>query len=153
MRFMKQEREFVVRLEEGEEIVGALNAFCAAHGITGGSVQGIGAVRDATIGCYSLEKKDYVRRELRGEIEIVSLMGNVTMFEGKPFVHVHAALAGRIEGVKEEFAAVGGHLFRGIVSPMAEVTIGVMEAAIHRVKAAGTAPAMMDLDGAFGPGT
>lgn len=146
MRFMKQERVFIVRLDEGEEIISALNAFCEAHGVTGGGVQGIGAVSEATIGCYSPEKKDYVKRDLRGEMEIVSLTGNVTLFEGRPFVHAHAALAGRVEGMPDgDFAAAGGHLFRGLISPMAEIIITSFGAALPRRKAPGAALAMMDL--------
>ena len=150
MRFLKHDDVFVIRMEEGEDIVSALNAFCADQGITGAGVHGIGAVKEATLGYYSLNRQEYVKRDFRGEFEIVNLSGNVTVTDGKPFVHVHAALAGRDEtGEVEDFRATGGHLFQGTVSVTAEIIITRTGAAIPRKRLPGAAFGLMDLPERF----
>ncbi|RKY25126.1 MAG: DNA-binding protein [Planctomycetota bacterium] len=146
MKFTRFDNTFVVRLEQGEDIVPALNAFCAEQAVTGAVLHGIGAVKEATLGYYSLEKEEYVRRDFRGEFEIVNLAGNVTVLEGKPFVHAHVALAGRDEQrPADDFKAVGGHLFRGIISATAEIIITSIGAAIRRTKLPGATLALIDL--------
>ncbi len=150
MRFLKCDGTFVVRLEAGEDVVPALNAFCAERSITGAALQGIGAVKEATLGYYSLERKEYIKHDFRGEYEIVNLAGNITMMDGRPFAHVHVVLAGRSERDPEgDLRAVGGHLFRGIVSATAEIIITSLGAAVPRKKLAGASLALMDLGGHF----
>jgi len=148
MRYEKHDGVFVIRLEAGEDIVPALNAFCAEQNITAGSLHGLGAVSEATLGYMSMRKKEYVRRDFRGELEVVNLTGNVTVMEGKPFVHAHAVLAGYDEmGLMRDFQAVGGHLFRGIVSLMVEITLIPINAVITRKKLPDMPAGIMDLSG------
>lgn len=150
MRYEKLGGVFVIRLEAGEDIVPTLNAFCAEQGIGGGSLQGIGAVGEATLGYLSMKKKEYVKRDFRGELELVGLTGNVTVMDGKPFVHAHATLAGYDEaGLVRAFESVGGHLFQGIVSIMAEIMLTPMEGTITRKKLPDMAVGMMDLSREF----
>jgi len=150
MRYEKHDGVFVIRLEAGEDIVPTLNAFCAEQGITAGSLHGLGAVSEATLGYMSVRKKEYVKRDFRGELELVDLTGNVTVMDGKPFVHAHAVFAGYDEmGLLRDFQAVGGHLFRGIVSLMVEITLSPIDAAITRRKLADMPAGMMELSDEF----
>jgi hypothetical protein len=148
MRFQKVDDVYMIRMEAGEDIVPTLNAFCAEREIGGGSLTGIGALSEATLGYLSMRKKEYVKREFRGDLEIVSLTGNITVMDGKPFVHAHAALAGYDEaGLLRAFEAVGGHLFRGIVSIMAEIILRPLGAAITRAKLPDMPVGVMQLSG------
>ena len=52
-------------------------------------------------------------------MEVLSLIGDVAMFNGKPVVHAHMVL-GRADG-----STVGGHLWEAFVSPTLEVFVTV----------------------------
>ena len=44
---------YAVRLERGEEVVASIAELCEKEGIRAGTVQGLGAADDATVGLYS----------------------------------------------------------------------------------------------------
>ena len=104
MKISKIEGHQVLRLETGERIVETLTAFCGREGIEAGSFTGIGTCRGAELGFFEWERKAYVFKKFEGDFEITALVGNVSVFEGKPHVHAHITLGDR------EFRAWAGHL-------------------------------------------
>jgi predicted DNA-binding protein with PD1-like motif len=70
-------------------------------------VSGIGAVTKATIGYYDQIKREYVIKSFNQPMEVLSLKGNISVKDGVPFAHLHVVLG------KEDFTAIGGHLFEG----------------------------------------
>lgn len=117
---MKSQRTgygWLVRLDAGEEIVGSLASWAEAHGIVGGTISGIGAVGEAELGFFHRHTRSYERRTFLGEHEILSLLGNFSVLEGRPFPHCHLILCG------PDFVAHGGHLFRGVVTVTCEVHV------------------------------
>ena len=119
---------YVVRLEPGEEIVGSLQAFAEARGLSGGAISGLGAVGDCELGFFVRSSGSYVRRRFEGEHEIGVLTGNFSELDGRPFPHCHVVIAG------EDFVAHTGHLFRGVVSVTCEAHIVTDSAAIRRAR-------------------
>jgi predicted DNA-binding protein with PD1-like motif len=70
------------------------------------------------LGYYHLEEKDYHRKTFSEmDYELISLTGNLSLKEGKPYIHVHAALG------DNQFRVFGGHLFEANVAVTAEVSI------------------------------
>lgn len=108
---------YVVRLDAGEKIVETLKALCERDAIGGGFFTGLGAVGEAEIGHFDPAAKDYTWVKLSGPREIVSLYGNITTVDGKPFIHAHIALG------DNTFAVRGGHLKEAVVSVTCEVTL------------------------------
>jgi uncharacterized protein len=108
---------YVVRLDAGEKIVEALTALCERDAIGGGRFSGIGSAGEAEIGWFDEAAKAYVWSQVPGPSEIVSLTGNITKVDGRPFVHAHIALAGRDAMVK------GGHLKEAVVAVTCEITL------------------------------
>lgn len=76
---------------------------------------GIGGFETATIAWWGWESKEYEKREIDEQLEVLSVTGGISVFEGKIRVHAHATL-GRRDGI-----AAGGHLFSGIVRPTLEL--------------------------------
>lgn len=109
-----QEAPYHFRLEKGEDIIEAIVAFCEHNSITAGRLEAIGAVLEAELGFYDLKRQKYHHKTF-GEMEIVSLLGNIALVDDKPYIHAHVTLSGR------DFSAVGGHLFKGIVGATCEV--------------------------------
>ncbi|HBL16657.1 MAG: hypothetical protein A2X36_16630 [Elusimicrobia bacterium GWA2_69_24] len=110
MRFKKDDSRYFLKLERGEDVLEALLRFAGETGVVSGSLTGIGAVADPVIGYYDLARKAYLRHELRGEYEVVSLTGSLSESEGRPMPHLHVVLSG------PDGAARAGHLFSARVS-------------------------------------
>lgn len=107
------EDTFLVCLQPGEFVRQCLEQVCLDWGILGGSVSGIGGVRDVELGFWS--SPDYLRKTLAGNWELLSLLGNISSYEGRPFAHLHVSLA------DENFNVVGGHFFEARVTATAEI--------------------------------
>lgn len=115
-----------LRIDRGEEIVAVIEAYVRKQGIEAGSLSGIGAVDGAVLLMYRLEEKSYDRTEVAGPHELVSLLGNVSVRDGKSWPHMHAVLSDG-SGVCR-----GGHLEHATVGVTCEVIIDASDATIER---------------------
>lgn len=118
---------FVVRLDRGEEVIASIGALCEREGIKLGCVSAIGAVNEATLGCFDTGTKQYHSRDYAGIYEIACLSGNISTQNGKPYLHIHAVLA------DESGNAFGGHLNRAVVSATCELFIRVLDGQAGRL--------------------
>ena len=91
-----------------------LTRFCESEGIDNAKISGIGAVKNTEIGAYDTIKKEYIRKEFSDVLELVSYEGNITLKEGKPFVHAHVVLS------DHDMKPYGGHLFETTVAAVGE---------------------------------
>lgn len=117
MEWRKGEHGYMIVLSRKEKVVESLTKFCAEEGITSGSFRGIGAVKNATIGYYTLAKKEYVFKTFPEDMEVASLMGNITLVDGKPFLHTHAVLS----KMDNSLACIGAHVKEAEVAVTLEV--------------------------------
>jgi predicted DNA-binding protein with PD1-like motif len=83
-------------------------------GIHAASFQGIGAISEGTIAYFNVETKGYEEITV-GQTELLSLLGNLTTYEGELRSHAHVVLSNP-EGV-----TVGGHVVSLTVRPTLEV--------------------------------
>jgi hypothetical protein len=126
MKYRRDGSRVFVRLDMGEDVHAALVGVAEREGIGGGFVTALGAVRDATLGYYDVERKDYDRRSFSEEMEIASASGTVARLEGKPYFHLHAVLSDR------QCRAFGGHLFSAKAAATVEVQITISATPIER---------------------
>jgi hypothetical protein len=111
-------KTFVVILDTGEEILSSLKSFAEAQKLAGSSFKAIGALSQVELGWFNWETKKYETAvKLEEQVELLSLIGDVALKEGKPQVHAHLVV-GRSNG-----AAFGGHLIRAIVRPTCELIL------------------------------
>jgi hypothetical protein len=110
------ERVFALVFDPGEEVTSGLRAFAAEATLTAASFTAIGAFQDVTLGFFDLERKDYRKIPIREQVEVLSLLGNVTVFQEKPKIHAHVVV-GKADGT-----AHGGHLMEAHVRPTLEVS-------------------------------
>jgi len=139
MQHRKTESGYFLRFEKGEDIVATLSTFLENEKIGFGSLQGIGALDEAELGFFDTSRQIYLRREFAEDFEIASLMGNVSLVDGKPFAHIHVALS------DPEFRVVGGHLFYGRVSVTCEMDLKVHAGEVHRKDDGASGLKLMDL--------
>jgi len=108
---------YIIRLDPGDKIIASLTALCEQDKIGAGVLHGLGAVSQAELGWFDPDAKDYRTARLEESHEIVALHGNVSMRDGRPFLHCHIALSDQTFGVR------GGHLREAVVSATCEITL------------------------------
>jgi uncharacterized protein len=121
-------RIFILRFERGDAFVESLTRFAGEQKTSSARIEGIGAFTEARLGFYDLERKDYDRFSVDEGTEVLSLLGNVTLKDGRPWVHAHVALSRR------DGSAVGGHLFEGLVAATLEVFVSEIPGELVREK-------------------
>lgn len=117
---------YFLRLEKGEEIISALKNFSKEKKLKGAFFYGIGAGKNFTIGCYDLTKKEYIKKEIKKEGEILSLIGNVSHLRDEIFIHTHIVFA------DQNFKMYGGHLFSAEVTATLEIFLILTEKKLLR---------------------
>jgi len=105
---------YVGRLEHGSDLLLSLTEICRRHDVRLGRVQALGAVQKACLRYYDQDARQYRDITLDRHMELTSLLGNVSLVEGEPFVHAHVTLA------DAEAKAYGGHLGEGTIVFAAE---------------------------------
>lgn len=105
------------RLPPGADLLEELQKLAAREKILLGQISGIGALTKAAVGIFLPEQGRYETKEFEGELEICSLTGNISLNDGKSFVHAHIVLSNK------EGRAFGGHLFPGCRIFVAEIMI------------------------------
>ncbi|MEE9441173.1 MAG: PPC domain-containing DNA-binding protein [candidate division Zixibacteria bacterium] len=128
MKFRKVTGGFLVRLDKGEEVIESLQAFIAKQKIPAGVLQGIGAVRNIQIGYFDTRRNKYQTKQINKTIEVVSLIGNISYINKRPFVHAHITVA------DSNYKLTGGHFFKGEVAVTLEVFIRVLNKKLNRKK-------------------
>ena len=112
-----REKTYVLVFDPGDEVASGLLHFAEKAGLHGAHFTAIGAFQDATLGYFQWDKKDYKKIPIKEQVEVVSLVGNVAMFQGKPKIHAHVVVA------KSDGTAHGGHLMEAHVRPTLEVVL------------------------------
>jgi predicted DNA-binding protein with PD1-like motif len=139
MRQRETDGSYLLRLEIGERLPGALEDFCREHALPAATVHGLGALADVTLGYFDPASKEYRRTVLEGSWELLSLVANVTTQDGALFAHAHVVLSG------PDCVARGGHLFEGTVSVTAELRVWPIDRAVQRAVDARTGLPLWDL--------
>ena len=114
MKFRIDKSKAYMTLAKGDNINKTFESFAEVKGIGCAWLNGIGALENPEIGYYSLEDKAYHRKTFKGEYELTSLIGNITLKEGKPFSHTHITFS------DTEFRVFGGHLFNANITAAGE---------------------------------
>jgi hypothetical protein len=111
------ERTWAVIFETGEEAMAGLREFAREANLIGSHFTAIGAFSDAVLGFFDPETKQYARIPVREQVEVLSLLGNVALHQGRPKVHAHVVVG------KRDGTAHGGHLLEAHVRPTLEVIV------------------------------
>jgi predicted DNA-binding protein with PD1-like motif len=137
------ERTFAVVFDTGEEPISGLTAAATSAGLDAAHFTAIGAFERATLGWFDMDEQDYRRIEVDEQVEVVSLVGDITRDEkeSNPLkVHAHVVVA-RSDGV-----ALGGDLLEATVRPTLEVVITDSPAHLRRRHDAATGLALIALE-------
>jgi uncharacterized protein len=129
---------YLLVFHTGQEVMKGLLAFAKKYDLVAGHVTGIGALSGAVIGYFDPEKSAYLRHEENGQAELLSLTGNLALYNNEPFFHIHAALGLR------DGAARGGHLFEATVRSTVELVLTTSPRPVRREIAHETGLPLLD---------
>lgn len=136
MKYIKDGKSYIVRIDRGEEVLEKLNEFVKETDLKAATIIGIGASSEVELGVYSVKKRKYSKYKYDGEFEILSLNGNITRDAGKPYIHLHIMISdGMVLAGGLTFGmgiTVGGHLNKCIISGTCELRIDECENTYQR---------------------
>ena len=126
MTYRRFNDTYMVRVDQGEEILEQLMNVCLREQITLAQVEAIGAADQTELGVYDLNTRSYQREELNGFMEITGLSGSVTRMNGQPYIHLHASLADRNHIIH------GGHVLKMRVGATCEMFVRMIDGQVDR---------------------
>ena len=116
----------VVRVDKGEECLSILQSLAEERDASF-TFSIIGACSLAELSFYDLNKKEYSSKTFNsGDMEILSVAGNVAWFEKEPILHAHGVFS------NEKYETFGGHIVKIIISTTGEVVIDWLSKKIYK---------------------
>jgi predicted DNA-binding protein with PD1-like motif len=104
--------------QTGDELATGLAKFAEEQKLADASFKAIGGLSSVRLAWFSWETKKYVPSvTLDEQVELLSLIGDVALQDGKPVVHAHAVIG------KEDGTAHGGHLLEARIRPTCELVL------------------------------
>jgi hypothetical protein len=110
-------RTFVVVLATGDEAAQALTGFATEQNLGGSHFTAIGACSRVVVAYFDWRTKKYRHIQIDEQVEVLSLVGDITLEDGVPKLHAHVVVG------KSDASAHGGHLIEGHVRPTLEIVI------------------------------
>jgi len=101
------EKVHYIKFEKDELLLESLTQYAKDNNIKTAEISFIGAVQNVSVMYFNQSKKEYDKHNFEGGHEVLSGLGNVSILEGEPFVHVHMTVANKNGN------AYGGHLDEG----------------------------------------
>ena len=117
MDYRKFKNQYVIRLDRGEEIVESLKKIADKENIKLAYLTGIGAVGKVTAGVFDTKEKVFKGHTWEGDLEVVSIGGNINTMNGETYVHFHISVA------DEQGNVFGGHLQEAVISGTGELVL------------------------------
>lgn len=119
-------RRIAAVFDIGDDVLDCLQQLCERERITSAQLCGIGGFLRATLAYYDMEAKRYEPIDVNEQVEVLSFLGNLTEYQGKPKLHVHCVVGHR------DGRTTGGHLLAGIVRPTLELSIHELPVSLRR---------------------
>lgn len=119
-----KKNDFIVILEKGDHVLNSLITFSEEYTLKGAILLcGIGMLNDISIGYFN--GKEYKKIKVENPMELLSMQGNLSLKENKPFWHIHCTFG------NEKGMVFGGHLMSARVAVTAELFIRKCHALIR----------------------
>jgi predicted DNA-binding protein with PD1-like motif len=111
------QKSFAIIFDDGDEVMAGLKKFAGEQRLGTSHFTAIGAFKEVTLGYFDWEQKDYIKIPVGEQVEVLSLIGDVTSSDDKPNIHAHVVLG------KRDGSTAGGHLIEARVRPTLEVIL------------------------------
>jgi predicted DNA-binding protein with PD1-like motif len=119
-------KTYAVIFYKGDEAVSGLTDFARAYKIEAAHFTAIGALNGATLAWFDPSRKMYKPIPIHGQVEVLSMIGDIALYKGKPIIHTHMVV-GFPDG-----STRGGHVLEAQVNPTLEVMVTAESVAMHK---------------------
>lgn len=126
------ERTFALVFDAGDDVTNVLLDFARRQRLRASRIMGLGTFSRVTLGYFEIANKDYKRIPVEQQVEVVSLVGNISIYQGEPRLHMHVTI-GLPDGT-----AMAGHLLEARVRPTLELMLVDSPNTIERTMDEGT---------------
>src|ERR1700677_5112384 len=114
----KDPKTYALVFETGDELGRGLKQFAQEQELEAASFKAIGALSSVELGWFDWDTKQYrTSVSLDEQLELLSLIGDIALKDGKPAVHAHLVVG------KKDGTAHGGHLLKATIRPTCEVIL------------------------------
>jgi predicted DNA-binding protein with PD1-like motif len=134
-------KEYAVIFAKGDEAFSGIMEFAKKYHVASGHFTAIGALSRATLGWFDLQEKMYRKIPINEQIEVLSMIGDFALYQGKPALHTHMTVGHR------DGRTSGGHVIEAVVSPTLEVFVTVEPAPLKKEYDPETGLTLIALDG------
>lgn len=138
-------KEYLLVFAEDDEVLSGITEFAKKYNVKAAHLSAIGAFKKSTSAWYDEPKKAFKLHPINQQAELVSLIGNITTFNGKPVAHVHFAV-GLPDGSLQ-----GGHMIDAYTFPTVEMFVTVEPTPIYKRFDPRTGLDLMDPDASSQP--
>ncbi len=115
---------FVLVFQTGDELASGLLRFAQEQKLSDASFKAIGALSSVRLAWFNWDTRSYEPSvTLNEQVELLSLIGDIALRDGKPVVHAHVVVG------KKDGTAHGGHLLQAYIRPTCEVVL--TESPVH----------------------
>jgi hypothetical protein len=114
-----QGQTFVLVFDTGDEVVSEIKRFAQAEEVRAARLTGVGGFSQAELGYFRRDVLSYESIPVTEQVELLSLIGNITVKDSEPLLHAHAIVGHRGGGTS------GGHLIAATVWPTLELFVDV----------------------------
>jgi predicted DNA-binding protein with PD1-like motif len=122
----EKENTYVLRILRGEEVVEQILSFCEERNINAAWISGLGACDKTELSYYDLKEKEYKKKILEDECELLNLTGNIAFVKGERMLHAHVTLG------SSDYSTMGGHLHTMRISGTGEIHITQLDTKFER---------------------
>lgn len=134
------QKTFALIMDAGDEVAGCITGFAKEHKISAAQITGIGAFSSATLGFFDIASKDYKKIVIDEQTEVLSLLGDVSLYKNEPKLHAHVVLG------KKDGTAHGGHLMEAVTRPTVEIILTESPAHLKRKMDEATGIPLISID-------
>lgn len=117
---------YAIVFDTGDEVISGLTTFAKEHHLEASDFTALGAFSNALLGFFEVEEKEYRKIPIEEQVEVLTLVGNITLDEGEPKVHAHVVL-GCADGTTR-----GGHLLQAHARPTLELILSESPVQLRR---------------------
>jgi len=119
-------KTYAIILAKGDEVMSGLTDFARQNKVASASFTAIGAFSHATVAWFDDSKKEFKLNPIEQQVELVSMIGDIALVNGKPSVHTHVSVASSDGTVR------GGHVINAFVFPTLELFMTVYPTSLHK---------------------
>jgi len=107
----------IYSLKAGAKVPDEIIGIAEKEKIATARVEAIGGVTELKLAYFNHKTKRYEEHDFREFLEVAAILGNLTLKDGRPFLHIHGTFG------RKDLSTLAGHVMKAKVFPLLEVVV------------------------------